>query len=299
MKWLVLAGLAVAAIAYFLPRDATELVLADGDRGIADEETVVRLKHFSIPEYPSGRPRQYLSEVKVSGDGGDTWQEAVLSVNHPLRIKGWWIYQSGFSADRAGRLLAQLKCVREPFFPLAVAGWVLALVGAACACLFSRLPPPEAAPSRRRRIASYVLALAAACLPLFIIGRSVLRPEPVPALQSWLLAPHAGAYAASYLILLSAAFGVGRRLMPLGFFLMTAGLVLGAWWGKLAWGAWWQCDPKELWSLATWAAYACWLFAAGRPKAEFAFRVLCAILAVLTLTWVNFSKLFAGLHSYA
>jgi len=136
-------------------------------------------------------------------------------------------------------------------------------------------------------------------LPVFIIGRAVLRPEPPPALQSPLLAPHVAAYATSYLILLFAAFGVGRRFVPLGFLLMTAGLVLGAVWGKICWGNWWQYDPKETWSLATWLVYAAYLPLARRPRLEPALRIAGAALIILTLTWVNYSRLFSGLHGYA
>ena len=299
MRALLIAGLALAVLAYLLPLERNELVLTDGDRGIVDEDVVVRLKAFSIPTYPSGKPRQFVSALKWSADGGESWSDADVSVNHPLRVNGWWIYQASWSQDAAGRLVTQLSCVREPWFPLAVAGWILAVLGATGLCVSFRPGLPSVPQDRTRRILSWTCAFAAVCLPAFSIGRAVLRPEPVPALQSWIMAPHVAAYAASYLLLLFAAFGIGRRFMAVGFLLMTVGLVLGAWWGKMAWGAWWQNDPKELWSLATWAVYACYFFAYRRPRAEMALRILGAVLIILTLTWVNFSRLFAGLHSYA
>lgn len=40
-----------------------------------------------------------------------------------------------------------------------------------------------------------------------------------------------------------------------GFVLITAGLLMGAWWAKEAWGDWWSWDPKENWSLVTWLVY--------------------------------------------
>ena len=40
-----------------------------------------------------------------------------------------------------------------------------------------------------------------------------------------------------------------------GFVLITAGLLMGAWWAKEAWGDWWSWDPKENWSLITWLVY--------------------------------------------
>ena len=324
MRALLIAGLALAVLAYLLPRERNELVLTDGDRGIVDENVVVRLKAFSIPTYPSGRPRQFVSALRWSADGGESWSDTDVSVNHPLRVNGWWIYQASWSQDAAGRRMTQLSCVREPWFPLAVAGWILAVLGAGGLCWSTfngrtvngqdaRSPGGEAfwrtgvppvqngqdARSPIQTVLSWVCALATVCLPLFIIGRAVLRPEPVPALQSWMMAPHVAAYAASYLLLLFAAFGIGRRFMAVGFLLMTVGLVLGAWWGKMAWGAWWQNDPKELWSLATWAVYACHFFVYRRPRAETVLRILGAVFIILTLTWVNFSRLFAGLHSYA
>jgi len=126
----------------------------------------------------------------------------------------------------------------------------------------------------------------------------------MPALQSPFFVPHVGAYVLGYLILLRAAFGVGRRLVGLGFFLLTLGLVLGAVWGKVCWGGWWQFDPKEMWSLATWLVYAASFhfharYGASRPRLDRAFLVLGVVLVVLTLTWINFSRYFAGVHSYA
>ena len=140
--------------------------------------------------------------------------------------------------------------------------------------------------------AKFGAAASVVLLPLFIAGRVLLVKELVPALQSPLLVPHVGAYIVSYAILIFAAFGIGRRLVPFGFFLMTLALVLGALWGKICWGDWWQYDPKEMWSFAAYFHFrrseraSVWLLRFG------------AIMIILTLTWVNFSKLFKGLHSY-
>jgi ABC-type transport system involved in cytochrome c biogenesis permease subunit len=123
----------------------------------------------------------------------------------------------------------------------------------------------------------------------------------MPALQSPFFVPHVGAYVLGYILLVRAALGAGVRLAGAGFALMTAGLVLGSAWGKVCWGNWWMFDPKEMWSLATWLVYAAYFHVAPRPgsRTERMFLLAGAAMIVLTLTWVNLSKLFPGMHSYA
>ena len=141
-----------------------------------------------------------------------------------------------------------------------------------------------------------VLVLVPVC---FVMDGSAKRL--MPALQSPFFVPHVGAYVLGYILLIRAALGAGRRLVGLGFFLLTVGLVLGAAWGKVCWGHWWQFDPKEMWSVATWFTYAAYFHLRPRlsPRAERAFLVAGAVMIVLTLTWVNLSRLFPGMHSYA
>ena len=167
-----------------------------------------------------------------------------------------------------------------------------------------------------------------------LLGAAVLVPvgfvfpeEPrplMPALQSPFFVPHVAAYVLSYVILLKAATVAAARLLRgdrptdprlasrdesayrlvrLGFPLITAGLVLGAVWGKRAWGDWWNWDPKELWGLATWLIYVGYLHCRPalplRRRTAAALLVLGAAFVVITLLWVNLSRLFEGLHSYA
>ncbi|HMK36250.1 MAG TPA: c-type cytochrome biogenesis protein CcsB, partial [Desulfomonilaceae bacterium] len=49
---------------------------------------------------------------------------------------------------------------------------------------------------------------------------------------------------------------INRRGLPIGFFLLTLGIISGALWAGSAWGYYWSWDPKETWSLITWFAYA-------------------------------------------
>jgi len=97
------------------------------------------------------------------------------------------------------------------------------------------------------------------------------------------------------------AYGV----TALGFPLLTLGLVLAAVWGKIAWGDYWNWDPKELSSLASWLVFLAYLhvrYMYGKrfPRAGCALVVVGLVAIVLTLLWVNLARIFGGgLHSYA
>lgn len=144
-----------------------------------------------------------------------------------------------------------------------------------------------------------------------------------PALQSWLFAPHVLVYMLSYVFMAKAAIqasiqwtskgaspikpGVQEktyRMICAGFPLLTLGLVLGSVWGQRAWGDWWGWDPKELWSLASWLIYVGYfhfryLYGKRYPGINSLWAVAGFAVIVITLLWVNLSRLFTGLHSYA
>jgi len=48
---------------------------------------------------------------------------------------------------------------------------------------------------------------------------------------------------------------LANGIMRFGFVLLTAGLLMGAFWAKSAWGDYWVWDPKETWSLVSWMIF--------------------------------------------
>jgi len=150
------------------------------------------------------------------------------------------------------------------------------------------------------------------------------RPQQLPpALQSPLFTPHVAVYMLSYLLMAKAAFQaacqlLGRkpkedllppeqatyRMIYAGFPLLTLGLILGSYWGKLAWGDYWAWDPKELWSLVSWLVFLAYfhfryMFGKKHPNINSLLAILGMVAIIITLLWVNLSKLFPGMHSYA
>ena len=306
----MLAAGALALKAAFMP-PRMQATLKPGESAMLDGGVIV-LKGFEVPKYGNGKPRQYVSDVHVisgapAGDGRKpVATHAKISVNHPLRWNGWWLYQSSY--DAAGESYTVIEAVRDPFLPVAALAGVFLLAGSAMLCrgcfVRRRGGSPGAGDGRHATAAAiagfarFAAAAAVVMLPLWIAGRVLLEKELVPALQSPLLVPHVGAYIASYAILIFAAFGIGARFVPFGFFLMTLALALGALWGKICWGDWWQYDPKEMWSLATWLTFAAYFHFRGNAAVSKWLLRLGAVMVILTLTWVNFSRLFKGLHSY-
>ena len=152
-----------------------------------------------------------------------------------------------------------------------------------------------------------------------------------PALQSPLFGPHVAVYMLGYIFMAKAAYysacniykysklnsldelsadfkrerTIIYNMIQAGFPLLTAGLLLGSIWGKLAWGHYWNWDPKELWSLASWLVYVGYfhyryIYPDKRGfLAENLFVLIGFAFIVITLIWVNLSSAFSGLHSYA
>jgi ABC-type transport system involved in cytochrome c biogenesis permease subunit len=155
----------------------------------------------------------------------------------------------------------------------------------------------------------------------FVFDEAVRRLPP--ALQSPLFIPHVGSYVAGYIMLARAAMiavpmfsvkierprlvsadSASRQTAVIGFMLVTIGLILGSLWGKICWGHYWQWDPKEMWSLATWMVYGVYFHlrlktGLRQPKLMAALLWIGLLFVVLTLTWINISRLFSGMHNYA
>jgi len=177
------------------------------------------------------------------------------------------------------------------------------------------------------RVGGYAADMLIGVIVLFPAG-FVFNAQPQqlpPALQSWLFTPHVAVYMLSYIFMAKAtvqALGQltgkttkpGENLLPpeqatyrmvcVGFPLLTLGLILGSYWGKKAWGDYWGWDPKELWSLASWLVFLGYfhfryMFGKRYANMNSLWAILGMVAIVITLLWVNLSKLFPGLHSYA
>ena len=100
---------------------------------------------------------------------------------------------------------------------------------------------------------------------------------------------------------LEALDNLNNHCLTIGFSLLTLGIITGSLWAKQAFGAYWQWDPKETWSLITWFLYAAILhqrFTAGWRRRKAAIMAVAGFLVVLFTFWgVNF--MLGGIHSYA
>ncbi|MCF7974577.1 MAG: cytochrome c biogenesis protein CcsA [Phycisphaerae bacterium] len=175
------------------------------------------------------------------------------------------------------------------------------------------------------KISGHAGDMAIGIILLFPAG-FVFHSEPQhlpPALQSPLFVPHVAVYMISYVLMFKATICAFAQLFKcksepgtlepekatyviacLGFPLLTLGLILGSVWGKFAWGDYWGWDPKELWSLASWLVFVGYfhvryMFGQKYARLNSSLAILGMVFIVITLLWVNLSRLFPGLHSYA
>lgn len=174
-------------------------------------------------------------------------------------------------------------------------------------------------------------ALAFPSLPMAIAFAmfNLLNPEfmdrtLMPALQSPWFIPHVVVYIVGYAALgissMLAAWVIAKRLflkraivprdvdlphtmVMVGFPLLSAGLLFGAVWGKVAWGHYWTWDPKETWAALTWVAYLVFLHLKVKHplKPTISLAFLLVGFGVLMMTWFGVNYLPSAqesMHTY-
>lgn len=187
---------------------------------------------------------------------------------------------------------------------------------------------------RRFRIPLIGLLSAAAVVGIFLFALTKRDVEIIalpPALQTWMFIPHVISYFLAYGALfvggLSAALfllfprgmashhtlgqqsridfaATTYQITKFGFLFLTAGLLLGAWWGQNAWSNYWGWDPKENWALITWLIFAAYLHFRNIPswsEKRLAWVVIAGVAAII-FTYLGMDYLPTAadsLHTYS
>lgn len=91
------------------------------------------------------------------------------------------------------------------------------------------------------------------------------------------------------------------RCAAFGFPMFTFVIAAGAIWAQYAWGRYWGWDPKETWSLITWAIFAAYLHARSTAGWKGGGAAVIGIIGGLVFWWnfVGINLFVQGLHSYA
>lgn len=91
------------------------------------------------------------------------------------------------------------------------------------------------------------------------------------------------------------------QVHAVAFVLWTFTLIAGGIWASQTWGAYWQWDPKEVWSFVIWVVYAAYLHARSTAGWAGARSAWIAVLgyACLLFNFLGVNYLFVGNHSYA
>ncbi len=178
----------------------------------------------------------------------------------------------------------------------------------------------------------FVLVPFSAGVSLAGLAYALARPDVElvnlpPALQSVWFVPHVVTYFVAYAGLFASFVLAGLALIApprregptearagsmeeyahhaavFGAVALTLGLVMGAVWGKFAWGDYWSWDPKENWALVTWLSYMAYLHLRHVPgwQGRRAMWILVASFGAVVFTYLGVNLLPAAdksLHVY-
>jgi len=91
--------LVVGAVLSFATRKDGIVYLSKGEQVELTGDTLVTLLDFSFERYPDGRPRDWISTVRVDRGGKTVIGSFSLRVNHPLRLGSTTVYQSSYGSE--------------------------------------------------------------------------------------------------------------------------------------------------------------------------------------------------------
>lgn len=97
----------------------------------------LRLDSLCSAVMPAREPKRYLSSVTIYTKSGNVIEDTV-SVNHPIEIEGWKIYQVSYD-ETMGRwsTSSEFELVRDPWLPVTYVGIMMMMLGAVCSFVFA------------------------------------------------------------------------------------------------------------------------------------------------------------------
>jgi len=267
---------------------------------------VIELKTFTIEEYPSGKPKSFISDITVYTPNGEK-KEAQIKVNKPFTVSGWKIYQYSYDKTLGSQSrYSVFKIVKDPWLPVVYAGFLLIFAGTFY-LLFSRFRF-KTLKVRKIAIVFFIAIVLIACLIAGVWFTPLRMRNLLPALQSIWFIPHVTMYILAYSLLsvtvIYALFLLIKKsntekqwqsmilcdgLVYAGTAFLTAGILMGAVWAKDAWGHYWSWDPKETWAAITWLAFMLYIhFRHFKPtKIKVALFLLLFSYLLLQICWVG------------
>nr|QKY62870.1 cytochrome c biogenesis protein [Acer nipponicum] len=90
------------------------------------------------------------------------------------------------------------------------------------------------------------------------------------------------------------------RIISLGFFFLTIGILSGAVWANEAWGSYWNWDPKETWAFITWTIFGIYFHTRTNKKSEGFNSAIVASMGfvIIWICYFGVNLLGIGLHGY-
>ena len=178
---------------FWLPKD-TARVITIGDTPLEISFTSYKeepldfkmtLEEFVIGRYPgTEQPSSFESHVSVTNDIAGTSVKSAISMNKPLLIEGWRIYQSSFDSD-GGLNTSILGVSKDPGQVIVFSGYIITFVGVLILLLnraSHRNIPRE---NRQRKTNNQVTAFAAFLLMSpALIGLAQASEPFVPSTES-------------------------------------------------------------------------------------------------------------------
>ncbi len=94
--------LMIAGILSYMTSQKGMVFLGPGQTAALPRGEYLTLLDFEFDTYPDGRPSRWASRVVISDQPGGEGEAFTLSVNNPLRKKGYIIYQASYQALEGG-----------------------------------------------------------------------------------------------------------------------------------------------------------------------------------------------------
>jgi cytochrome c biogenesis protein len=122
--------LIMASLFSFASSREGSLFLRPGDGIRLPSGHYMILKEFIYQQYPDGRPKSWISRVVVTDSPDGEGEMHEIAVNHPLRIDGLVVYQTGYRPSvRVGEYEPGLTIASDPGRPYILVSFLLITTG--------------------------------------------------------------------------------------------------------------------------------------------------------------------------